>query len=167
MMGKNNYQDWTKEDLIQEIKRLKKRKKYGLVWDEEKTKEKFESDAEGKLPVLVEDKKKEIITHADKPVNILIEGDNYHALSVLNYTHPKSIDVIYIDPPYNTGNKSWKYNNYYVEKEDAFRHSKWLSFVHNRLSIAKNLLKDDGIICVTIDDNEMPRLWCLLDEVFL
>lgn len=60
-MGKNNYQDWTKEDLIQEIKRLKKRKKYGLVWDEEKIKERFEADAEGKLPVLVEDKKKEII----------------------------------------------------------------------------------------------------------
>src|SRR3972149_4390814 len=114
-------------DLNKEIKRLKKRKKYGLVWDEEKTKEKFESDAEGKLPVLVEDKKKEIITDANKPVNILIEGDNYHALSVLNYTHPKSIDVIYIDPPYNTGNNTWKYNNDYVEKEDACRHSKGLS----------------------------------------
>ena len=166
MMGKNNYQDWTKEDLIQEIKRLKKRKKYGLVWDEEKTKEKFESDAEGKLPVLVEDKKKEIITHADKPVNILIEGDNYHALSVLNYTHPKSIDVIYIDPPYNTGNKSWKYNNDYVEKEDAFRHSKWLSFVNKRLILSRNLLKDDGIIIVTIDDYEIGPLRVLMDEKF-
>ena len=77
-MGKNNYQDWTKEDLIQEIKRLKKRKKYGLVWDEEKTKEKFESDAEGKLPVLVEDKKKEIATDANKPVNILYISKCFH-----------------------------------------------------------------------------------------
>src|SRR3989339_294033 len=166
MMGKNNYQDWTKEDLIQEIKRLKKRKKYGLVWDEEKTKEKFESDAEGKLPVLVEDKKKEIITHADKPTNILIEGDNYHALSVLNYTHQGKIDVIYIDPPYNTGNKSWKYNNSYVELDDSFKHSKWLSFMSKRLKLAKNLLSEEGIICVTIDDHELPRLWMLLEEVF-
>ena len=78
MMSKNNYQDWTKEDLIQEIKRLKKRKKYGLVWDEEKTKERFEADAEGKLPVLVEDKKKEIITDADKPVNILYLSKYFH-----------------------------------------------------------------------------------------
>lgn len=143
-MGKNNYQDWTKEELIQEIKWLKKRKKYGLVWDEEKTKERFESDAEGKLPVLVEDKKKEIMTDADKPVNILIEGDNYHALSVLNYTHPKSIDVIYIDPPYNTGAKDWKYNNDYVDINDTYRHSKWLSMMFNRLKLAKRLLRDDG-----------------------
>jgi len=166
MSKKNKYNDWTKEELINRIEAIEKRKKYGLIWEEEKTKEKFEADAEGKLPVLVEDRKREITTDADKLVNILIEGDNYHALSVLNYTHPKSIDVIYIDPPYNTGAKDWKYNNDYVDTEDPYRHSKWLSFVHNRLSIAKNLLKDDGIICVTIDDNEMPRLWCLLDEVF-
>ena len=165
-MSRNNYQTWAKEDLIQEIKRLKKRKKYGLVWEEEKTKERFEADAEGKLPVLVEDTKREIITDADKPVNILIEGDNYHALSVLNYTHPKGIDVIYIDPPYNTGNKSWKYNNNYVEKDDAFRHSKWLSFTSKRLRLAKSLLSVRGIIVVAIDDNEHHTLRLLMDELF-
>ena len=166
MMGKNNYQDWTKEDLIQEIKRLKKRKKYGLVWDVEKTKEKFESDAEGKLPVLVEDRKKEIITDADKPVNILIEGDNYHALSVLNYTHPKSIDVIYFDPPYNTGANDWKYNNDYVDINDTYRHSKWLSMMSNRLKLAKRLLKDDGVLICAIDENERDRLGLLLEDFF-
>lgn len=166
MMGKNNYQDWAKEDLIQEIKRLKKRKKYGLVWDEEKTKERLEADAEGKLPVLVEDKKKEIITDADKPVNILIEGDNYHALSVLNYTHPKSIDVIYIDPPYNTGNNDFKYNDRFVDKEDSYRHSKWLSFMSKRLKLAKNLLKDRGVIFISIDDNEFAQLKLLCDAIF-
>src|SRR3990167_6265461 len=166
MMGKNNYQDWIKEDLIQEIKRLKKRKKYGLVWDEEKTKEKFESDAEGKLPVLVEDRKKEIITDADKPVNILIEGDNYHALSVLNYTHPKSIDVIYFDPPYNTGANDWKYNNDYVDINDTYRHSKWLSMMSNRLKLAKRLLKDDGVLICAIDENERDRLGLLLEDFF-
>ncbi|MBM4056235.1 MAG: site-specific DNA-methyltransferase [Planctomycetes bacterium] len=168
MMGKNNYQDWTKEDLIQEIKRLKKRKKYGLVWEEEKTKERFEAEAEaeGKLPVLVEDRKREIITDADKPVNILIEGDNYHALSVLNYTHPKGIDVIYIDPPYNTGAKDWKYNNDYVDENDAYRHSKWLSMMNNRLRLAKKLLKDDGVLICAIDENERDRLGLLLEELF-
>lgn len=166
MMGKNNYQDWAKEDLIQEIKRLKKRKKYGLVWDEERTKERFEAEAEGKLPVLAEDKKKEIMTDADKPVNILIEGDNYHALSVLNYTHPKSIDVIYFDPPYNTGAKDWKYNNDYVDINDTYRHSKWLSMLSNRLKLAKRLLKDDGVLICAIDENERDRLGLLLEDFF-
>jgi len=102
----------------------------------------------------------------DKPVNLLIEGDNYHALSVLNYTHQGKIDVIYIDPPYNTGNKSWIYNNDYIEKDDRFRHSKWLSFMSKRLRLAKNLLKDDGIIIVTIDDYEVFYLGVLMREIF-
>ncbi len=165
-MAKNNYENYTREQLIAELKKLSKRKKYGLVWEEEKTKEKFEADAEGKLPVLIEDKKREIKTDTDKPTNILIEGDNYHALSVLNYTHAKSIDVMYFDPPYNTGARDWKYNNDYVENEDAYRHSKWLSMMNNRLKLAKRLLKNDGIICVTIDDNELSKLWLLMDEIF-
>jgi adenine-specific DNA-methyltransferase len=85
MAKKNKYADWTKEDLIKQISALEKRKKYGLVWDEERTKEKFEADAQDKLPVLKEIKTKEIKTDSDKPTHILIEGDNYHALSVLNY----------------------------------------------------------------------------------
>src|SRR3990172_8461293 len=144
-MAKNNYDHYTHAQLIAELRKLSKRKKYGLVWEEEKTKEKFEADAEGKLPVLVEDKKREIKTDANKPTHILIEGDNYHALSVLNYTHAKSIDVMYFDPPYNTGARDWKYNNDYVENEDAYRHSKWLSMMNNRLKLAKRLLKNDGI----------------------
>ncbi|MBU0579323.1 site-specific DNA-methyltransferase [Patescibacteria group bacterium] len=96
--------------------------------------------------------------------HIFIEGDNYHALSVLNYTHKKKVDVIFIDPPYNTGNRSWRYNNDYVEKEDHFRHSKWLSFMYKRLKLAKNLLKDDGVLIVTIDDYELFTLGMLLDD---
>lgn len=157
-----------KEKLLAEIERLKKelkkRKKYGLVW-EEKPEEVVEICKE-KLPILKEVKGKEIMTDPDKPVNLLIEGDNYHALSVLNYTHEKKIDVIYIDPPYNTGNKTWQYNNNYVEKDDAFRHSKWLSFVSKRLILSRKLLKDDGIIIVTIDDYEIGALRLLMDEIF-
>jgi len=154
------------EKLKAEIERLKKelkkKKKYGLVW-EEKPEEVVEICKE-KLPVLKEIKNKEIITDKNKPVNLLIEGDNYHALSVLNYTHAKKIDVIYIDPPYNTGNKDFIFNDHYVDKEDAYRHSKWLSFMEKRLKLAKNLLKDSGVIFISIDDNEVAQLKMLMDN---
>jgi len=145
-------------------KELKKKKKYGLVW-EEKPEEVVEMCKE-KLPVLKEVKNKEIITDKDKPINLLIEGDNYHTLSVLNYTHAKKVDVIYIDPPYNTGSSKWIYNNKYVDSEDAFRHSKWLSFMFKRLKLARNLLKDNGVIICTIDDYEIHSLGLLMDEIF-
>jgi adenine-specific DNA-methyltransferase len=156
----------TQEKLLAEIERLKKelkkKKKYGLVW-EEKPEDVVEMCKE-KLPVLKEVKGKEIITDKNKPMNLLIEGDNYHALSVLNYTHKGKIDVIYIDPPYNTGNKDFIYNDHYIEKEDSYRHSKWLSFVAKRLKLAKNLLKDTGIIFISIDDNEVSQLKLLMDS---
>lgn len=162
---KKSYVDYTKEELIAEIEQLKKRKKYGLVW-EEKPEQVMELCKE-KLPVLTEEKKKEIETNKKKPVNILIKGDNYHALSVLNYTHKGKVDVIYIDPPYNTGKKNeWKYNDRWIDENDSYRHSKWLSFVEKRLKLAKNILKNTGIIFVSIDNNEVAQLRLLMDEVF-
>lgn len=166
MAKKNKYADWTKEELIKRVTALDKRKKYGLVWDEEKTKEKFEADAEGKFPVLKEVKTKEIKTDPKQPTHILIEGDNYHALSVLSYTHEKKIDVIYIDPPYNTGNNDFKYNDIFVDKDDSYRHSKWLSFMSKRLKLSKILLSENGIIYISIDDNEQAQLKLLCDEIF-
>lgn len=118
-----------------------------------------------KLPILKEVKSKAIITDPDKPVNLLIEGDNYHALSVLNYTHERKIDVIYIDPPYNTGAKDRKYNNNYVDENDPYRHSKWLSMMFARLRIARNLLKQDGVLIVTIDDHELFGLLGILENL--
>ncbi|MCX5680270.1 MAG: site-specific DNA-methyltransferase [Candidatus Omnitrophica bacterium] len=161
-----DYSELTKEELLGVIQKIDSRKKYGLIWDEEKTKELFEKESEHALPVLKEIKTKEIKIDSEKPNHVFIEGDNYHALSVLNYTHQGKIDVIYIDPPYNTGNKSWKYNNSYVELDDSFKHSKWLSFMSKRLRLAKNLLSEEGIICVTIDDHELPRIWMLMEEIF-
>jgi adenine-specific DNA-methyltransferase len=152
--------------LEEEIERLKKelktKKKYGLVWESKK--EEVVEMCKEKLPVLKEVKNKEIITDKDKPVNLLIEGDNYHALSVLNYTHAGKVDVIYIDPPYNTGNKDFIFNDHYVDREDAYRHSKWLSFMEKRLKLAKNLLKDTGVIFISIDDNEVAQLKLLMDN---
>ena len=142
----------------------KRPKKYGLVW-EEKTEDVVEQ-CKNELPVLEEVVSKEITKDKNLPVNLLIEGDNYHALSVLNYTHAGKIDVIYIDPPYNTGNKSWKYNNHYVEKDDTYKHSNWLSFMKKRVELCLALLKEDGVIVVTIDDHEFAGLTLLLDKVF-
>jgi len=144
-------------------KELKKKKRYGLVWDSEREPEEVVEMCKEKLPVLKEVRSKEIVTDKDKPVNLLIEGDNYHALSVLNYTHKGKIDVIYIDPPYNTGNKDFIYNDHYIDREDSYRHSKWLSFMEKRLRLAKNLLKDMGVIFISIDDNEVAQLKLLMD----
>jgi len=163
-MAKKDYTNWDKKDLIKEIEQLRKRKKYGLVWEDKP--ENVVEQCKTELPVLEEVKSKEIITAPDKPVNLLIEGDNYHALSVLNYTHKGKIDVIYIDPPYNTGNKDFVYNDQYVDKEDAYRHSKWVSFMSKRLELAKSLLSKDGIIFISIDDNELAQLKLLCDEIF-
>jgi len=165
-MKNKNYETYSKEQLVEELKKLNKRKKYGLVWEEESTTEQFEAESIGRLPVLVEVKKNEIVTNHKDQTHILIQGDNYHSLSVLNYTHSKKIDLIYIDPPYNTGNNDFKYNDKFVDNEDSYRHSKWLSFMGKRLKLAKNLLKSTGVIYISIDDNELAQLKLLCDEIF-
>lgn len=163
-----DYSAFSKEDLLKLIQKIETHKRYGLVWDEENAKEQFEKESENALPVLEELKNMEIKTDASKPTNIMIEGDNYHALSVLNYTHQGKIDVIYIDPPYNTGGaKEWKFNDSWVDKTDTYRHSKWLSFISKRLRLAKNLLSDSGVILISIDDNEYAQLKILCDMLFV
>ena len=161
-MPKKEYHKWSKDKLVHEIKTLLKRKKFGLVWEDKE--EDLATKCEDFLPVLSEVKKKKIQNDKSDLQHIIIEGDNYHALSTLCYTHKKKIDVIYIDPPYNTGNKDFVYNDNYIDKEDRFRHSKWLSFISKRLKLAKYLLKDSGIIIVSIDDNEVAQLKLLMDD---
>ena len=161
---KKDYSKLSQEELIAEIQKLLEEKKYGLMWENKE--EDVVKQCQKELPVLEEVKNKEILTDQSNPINLLIEGDNYHALSVLNYTHKDKIDVIYIDPPYNTGNKDFIFNDHYVDKEDTYRHSKWLSFMEKRLKLAKNLLKDDGVIFISIDDNEVAQLKLLCDEIF-
>ena len=147
------------------IELLRKQKKYGLVWEDKP--EDVEERLRDELPVLIEDTGNAIISEdADAPNHILIEGDNLEALTALAYTHEGKIDVIYIDPPYNTGNKDFVYNDRFVDKEDSYRHSKWLSFMSKRLRIAKRLLSDKGVIFISIDDNEQAQLKLLCDEIF-
>lgn len=101
----------------------------------------------------------------DAPFHTVINAENYHALKALTYTHRGAIDAIYIDPPYNTGAKDWKYNNDYVDDSDSYRHSKWLAFMERRLLVARDLLKpSSGVLVVTIDENEMPRLALLMEQ---
>ncbi|TAN42219.1 MAG: site-specific DNA-methyltransferase [Nitrospirae bacterium] len=162
-MSKKDYSKYSKEELIKLIKGLEKQR-YGLVWEDKP--EEVADRCSTELPVLVEDKSKEIITDKNLPTNILIEGDNYHALYTLNFTHKKKIDLIIIDPPYNIGG-DFMYNDKIVDKEDRYRHSKWLSFMKKRLQLARNLLKDTGAIFITIDDAEAAHLKVLCDEIFL
>ena len=153
-------------DLEAQIKKLKDRKRYGLVWEEKV--EKFETESKNALPILREKGGKfpDIITDQKQDFNMLIEGDNFHALSMLAYTHQNKIDVIYIDPPYNTGSKDFKYNDNFILKENAYRHSSWLSFMAKRLKLAKALLSKEGAIFISIDDNEQAQLKLLCDEIF-
>lgn len=162
------YDDYSRDELIKLLHKQDEElaiKKYGLTWDSEKEPEKVVLDCENNFPILENVPEKEIKTD-DSDFNILIEGDNYHALTVLNYTHKEKINVIYIDPPYNTGNKDFKYNDYYVDKENSYRHSKWLNFMEKRLNLAKNLLTENGVIFISIDDNEQANLKLLCDKIF-
>lgn len=185
MKKKIDYDQWSKDELVKEIKRIRETT-YGLVWHRDLPEEKidvlinpdartpsemFPNEMAGKpFPVLKEVKTKAIETDKNKPTNILIEGDNYHSLAVLNFTHQEAVDLIYIDPPYNTGNDDFIYSDKiesgYVRKDDPFRHSKWLSFMEKRLKLAKKLLKKDGAILISIDDNEQAPLRMLCDEIF-
>lgn len=102
----------------------------------------------------------------DKPYHAVINGENFHALQLLVYLYEGQVDCIYIDPPYNTGARDWKYNNSYVDKTDSWRHSKWLSFMEKRLKLAKRLLRNDGVLVVTIDEHEVHHLGMLLEKIF-
>ena len=154
----------TNEEKSELLGLLQTRKKYGLVWEDKV--EDVEERLRDELPILREVKDKYIPSDAkDAPNHILIEGDNLEALTALSYTHEGKIDVIYIDPPYNTGNKDFVYNDSYVDSEDSYRHSKWLSFMNKRLKIAKRLLSSKGIILLSINDIELYNLKILCDSI--
>lgn len=154
-----------KELKHQLLEVIGEKKRYGLVW-EDSSEEAYDRMQE-ELPVFMEDAAKRLDSApVGSPNHVLIEGDNLNALAALSYTHAGKIDVIYIDPPYNTGNKDFVYNDSFVDKEDGYRHSKWLSFMNRRLRIAKKLLSEKGVIFISIDDNEQAQLKMLCDEIF-
>ena len=151
---------------IGEIERELNGKKYGLVWEEHE--EEVDVKMRTHIPVFTENHDREIVGDPDsEDFNFLLEGDNLHSLKLLEKTHKGKIDVIYIDPPYNTGKKNdFVYDDKMIELTDTFRHSKWVSFMAQRLNIAKNLLSNQGIIFISIDDNEHATLKLLCDGIF-
>lgn len=160
--------DFDIEKLLKEINELqaelKTAKKYGLVWDKETVKEDVVYKCEQLIPVLEGDNSRKVLNKGTN--NMLIEGDNYHSLVSLSFVLKDSVDFIYIDPPYNTGHEDFSYNDRFVGEDDGYRHSKWLSMMNKRLRLARDLLSEDGIIFISIDDNEQANLKLLCDSIF-
>lgn len=156
------------DDSLIAINRIEKEltsKKYGLIWEEHQ--EQVDEKLETYIPVFSEAPEYELTEDEyNESFNFLLEGDNLYSLKLLEKTHKNKVDVIYIDPPYNTGNRDFIYNDEFVGREDSFRHSTWLSFLSKRLRIAYKLLAPDGLIFVSIDDNEQAQLKLLMDEIF-
>lgn len=150
---------------INSIERELTAKKYGLIWEEHQ--EEVDKKMETHIPVFSEVPEYEVMEDEHNTTfNFLLEGDNLHSLKLLEKTNRGKVNIIYIDPPYNTGNKDFVYNDEFVGREDLFRHSTWLSFMSERLRIAYKLLSKDGVIFVSIDDNEQAQLKLLMDEIF-
>lgn len=154
------------EELIKYLNDIKLEidgKKYGLIFEEHR--ENTDELLDNNVPVFCEEKEMKI-PNINGKYNFLLEGDNLPSLELLLKTHKKRIDVIYIDPPYNTGKKDFVYDDAFVDKTDSFKHSKWLSFMEKRLILAQKLLSDTGIIMISIDDNEQAILKILCDSIF-
>ena len=155
------------EDIAKIIKELEiNQPQYGLYWEKKDTEVIEKELYKDSYPYLSECEELKILNDENTKHNILIEGDNYHALKLLQYTHTGKVDVIYIDPPYNTGKKDFVYNDKYVEKEDSYRHSKWINFIVCRLELAKELLSDEGLLLISIDENEYAQLKMVCDSIF-
>ncbi len=141
--------------------------KLGLVWESDAIARDEAINADVVLPEFVEALSCRGDGNPGDPYrNLIIEGDNFDALRLLKTTHANKIRVIYIDPPYNTGNKDWVYNDNFVGQNDKWRHSQWLEFLFRRLELARDLLTPDGVILVSINDENRSRLELLMDEVF-
>lgn len=164
----NQLKDIHKDDAsiiaLNNIENALTEKKYGLVWEEHS--EKVDEMLVHNIPVFTEQKDKKIESIHGEGYNFLLEGDNLHSLKLLEKTHKGKIDLVYIDPPYNRGKGDFVYDDNYIIKEDGYKHSKWLSFMSERLTLARDLMKEDGLIFVSIDDNEFAQLKLLMDSIF-
>lgn len=163
-LRKSGYEEEDVIEIVETASSIFKSKKYGLVWEEKE--EKVCEDLKKSIPYLEEYQELRILKGGeDAPHHLLIEGDNLEALNLLMVTHKNKVNVCYIDPPYNTGNE-FIYNDKIVDENDEWKHSKWLSFMNKRLLLAKKLLADDGIIFISIGDDELAQLKLLCDEIF-
>ena len=148
---------------INQIEKELVSKRYGLVWEEHE--EAVDVMMRDNIPVFTEVKEHEICMVPGEDYNFLLEGDNLHSLHLLEKTHRGKVDVIYIDPPYNTGNRDFVYNDTQIVYEDTFKHSKWLSFMAERIKLVHQLLSTQGMLFISIDDNEFAQLKLLCDSI--
>lgn len=158
----DKYEEYSREELIRLLRERDRKPRFGLVWERDEIK--HDRSLNDDFVVLEQDS--ELSVGQAPHRNLLIEGDNFDALRYLRMTHAGKVQCIYIDPPYNTGNKDFIYNDRFVDKDDTYRHSMWLEYMYRRLLLAKDLLSNDGAIFVSIDDNEMLHLGMLMDQVF-
>lgn len=157
-----NYEDLSKEALIEVLKRRDAMARYGLNWERDR----IEHDKALNRDFAGLELQPGLCIGQGPWDNMIIEGDNFDALRHLATTHTGAFHCIYIDPPYNTGRKDFVYNDHFFEATDRYRHSTWLEFMYQRLILAKSLLREDGAIFVSVDDNELPNLWLLMNQVF-
>lgn len=158
----DNYDDYSKEQLLRLLRERDRRPQFGLVWERDE----IAHDLSVNSDFVAMDQEPGLSCGQGAQTNLIIEADNFDALRYLRMTHAGRIKCIYIDPPYNTGNKDFIYNDRFVDKDDAYRHSKWLEFMFRRLELAKELLTEDGVIFVSIDDNEVFHLGLLMEQLF-
>jgi adenine-specific DNA-methyltransferase len=158
----DNYDDYDREELIKLLRERDRRPRFGLVWERKEIE--HERAINNDFVALDLD---ESLSCGDAPYqNLIIEGDNFDALRYLRMTYAGKVKCIYIDPPYNTGNKDFVYNDRFVDNDDVYKHSKWLEFMYQRLQLSRDLLSEDGVIFVSIDDHEIGNLLLLMDMVF-
>lgn len=158
----DNYDDYSREDLIRLLRERDRKPKFGLVWERDE----IDHDRSINTDFVALDLDETLSCGEGPHDNLIIEGDNFDALRYLRMTHAGRVKCIYIDPPYNTGNRDFIYNDHFLDREDSYRHSKWLEFMYRRLDLAKDLLAEDGVIFVSIDDNEVFHLGLLMEQVF-
>ncbi|MBI4741202.1 MAG: site-specific DNA-methyltransferase [Betaproteobacteria bacterium] len=158
----DNYDDYSREQLLRLLRERDQRPRFGLVWERDE----IAHDLSINNDFVALDWDAGLSCGAGAQQNLIIEGDNFDALRYLRMTHAGRVKCIYIDPPYNTGNRDFIYNDRFVDKDDNYRHSKWLEFMYRRLELAKELLTEDGVIFVSIDDNEAFHLGLLLEQIF-
>jgi adenine-specific DNA-methyltransferase len=158
----DNYDDYTKDELVRLLRERDRKPKFGLVWERDEIEhDKAINDDFVALDFDVG------LSCGDAPFrNLIIEGDNFDALRFLRMTHSGKVKCIYIDPPYNTGNRDFIYNDRFIDKEDVYKHSKWLEFLYRRFLLARDLLSEDGVLLVSINDVNRAKLEMLLDQVF-
>jgi len=158
----DKYDQYTKDELLRLLRERDRRPRFGLVWERDL----IDHDRSVNGDFVALDLVPELSQGTPPFGNLIIEGDNFDALRTLRMSHAGRVKCIYIDPPYNTGNRDFIYNDRFIDREDSYRHSKWLEFMYRRLELARELLAEDGSIWVSIDDNEVFHLGMLMDQVF-